>query len=152
MTAEEQTVVDGVRYALYALPLEQRALSGLTLEPTAARHKTDISVRIKRLLAPPHLVGQVVLRTAIGQQRTVGASGLVCQTSAGVMTDARSRPHVVHCPHHRLTAFQYFPYVSERKHALVYPVQMDNVSPLKLRQRRYVGAAIGNVYLKKMVL
>ena len=67
------------------------------------------------------------------------------------MADARGLPHVVHGPHHRLAALHYLSDVSQRQHALVYPVEMHHVSPLELRKRRYVRSAVCDVYLEKMI-
>ena len=59
-------------------------------------------------------------------------------------------PHVVHGPHHGLTATQYLPDDVQRQKALIDPMQVNDVGLLELRQPCDVGASIGQVYLEQV--
>ena len=67
------------------------------------------------------------------------------------MADARHGPHVMHGPHHGLTAAQNAAYVLQREHALVYPSQMDDIGLAVFGEMRNVAARIGKVDLEEMV-
>ena len=73
-------------------------------------------------------------------------SAVECQ-----VTDGRGRPDVVHSPNHGFAGLQNLTDALQRQHALVHPVQVDDVSLLELRQLGDVRAAIGNVDLEEML-
>jgi len=67
------------------------------------------------------------------------------------MTDGGCGPEVVHRPHYGFMTVENPVYVLYREHALVYPVQMYNVSLAKLTGLRDVGAGICDVNLEEVV-
>ena len=67
------------------------------------------------------------------------------------VTDGSGRPDVVHGPYHTLAAKQYLADVLQRQHALIDPVQMDNVGFLEFRQVGDVCATVGYVDIEQMV-
>ena len=79
------------------------------------------------------------------------AGRLVALAATGIMTNGCRRPQVVHRPHDRLTGVEYSADAVQRKHALVYPLQVNNVSFLEITCMSNVDTGIGNVYLKKML-
>ena len=70
-------------------------------------------------------------------------------TATGIVANGRSWPQVVHRPHHGLTAIQYLFDVGKAQHSLIYPMKMNHVGLLELRQRRNVVARIGYVDIEK---
>ena len=66
------------------------------------------------------------------------------------MTNSGSRPDVVHSPHHGFATSQDFLDTFQREHALIDPVQMNDVSLLEFPQSGDVGSRIGNVDFEKM--
>ena len=66
------------------------------------------------------------------------------------MTDGCGRPDVVHGPYDGFAASQDLMDATQRKHALIDPVQMDDVGLLELRQTGDVRTGIGKVDLKQM--
>ena len=72
-------------------------------------------------------------------------------TTKREMTDCRSRPDIVHRPDHGFTASQDLLDAVQRKHALIDPVQMNDVCLLKLPQFGDIGACAGDVDIKEML-
>ena len=79
------------------------------------------------------------------------AHGTVGFAAKGVVADARSRPQVVHGPHHRLAAGKNLANRTQRQQPLIDPRQMDDVGLLKLGKTRDVDADIGQVELKELL-
>jgi len=79
------------------------------------------------------------------------AAGSEVTAAQRQVADTCCRPDVVHSPHHRFAAAQDLVDALQREHALVDPVQMDNIGFLELLQPGDVVAGIGNVDLKKML-
>ena len=73
------------------------------------------------------------------------APAVQCQMAHGCC-----RPDVMHGPYHRFTTIQYFANALQRQHALVHPVQMDDVGLLEFLQLCDVGTTVGNVHLKQV--
>ena len=51
----------------------------------------------------------------------------------GMVTNAGTRPHVMHGPYYRLTGQEYFPEILQGEHALVDPMQVDDIRLFELR-------------------
>ena len=85
------------------------------------------------------------------QQRTVAAARQDFPAVVRIVTDANSRPHVVHRPHHRFTTGQYLADPCQREKALVDPVQMDDIGLLELRKRRDVDSRVGNIHIEEVL-
>ena len=68
------------------------------------------------------------------------------------MADAGEGPHVVQSPHNGLARCYNLLDVLQRQESLVYPVQMNHVCLLEFGQFGNVGACVGYVNLKKIVL
>ena len=143
----EHTGIDGVGNVHHALSGQQCTLARLASQPLTASHEADMLTTQHTLLGTPHAIGQSAAVVG-GQQRTGPALVVELFAATGVMTDGRGRPQVVHRPYYRLARQQDAPYVLQRQHALVHPVQMDDVGFLKFGQTRDVGAAVGDVHLK----
>ena len=60
-------------------------------------------------------------------------------------------PHVVHGPYYGFPAFEDLADGTQREHALINPVQMDDVGFLEFRQTCYVVARIGDVDVEEML-
>ena len=69
-----------------------------------------------------------------------------------MVADARAGPHVVHCPYHGLARGQYLFDILQGEHALVDPVQVDDVGLAEFGQGGDVRPRVGNVYGKEVVL
>ena len=67
------------------------------------------------------------------------------------MTDGSRRPNVMHCPYHTFAALKNFADILQRQHALVDPMQVDDVGFLEFWQSGDVCTAVGDVYLEQMV-
>ena len=52
---------------------------------------------------------------------------MVVVALTGMVADAGARPHVVHGPYHRLAGQEYFPDILQGKHALIDPMQVDDI-------------------------
>ena len=70
---------------------------------------------------------------------------------AGVVADTGTRPHIVHGPYHGFARGKDLLDVFQRKHTLVYPVEVDDVGLLELRQSGDVRAGIGDIDGKQVV-
>ena len=81
----------------------------------------------------------------------MGALGGKLLTAQGNMTEGRRRPDIVHRPDHRLPALQDLLNPLERKHTLIDPMQVDDISLLEFRQLRDIRARIGDIDLKQML-
>ena len=57
----------------------------------------------------------------------------------------------MHRPYHRLAAIKNSPYAPQRQHALIYPMQMNDVSLLKFRSLCDVDACIGYRHRKEVL-
>ena len=145
----EEAGVDGVGYGAGLLSLQEPALACFALQPVAARYKGDASAGEHALLASPGGVGEVVAAVS-GQIGAVGAVALEPLTPQGEVAYRRGGPDVVHRPYHRLSRVEYLADILQREHALVYPVQMDDVCLLEFGQLCDVGACVGGVYLPQM--
>ena len=84
--------VDRVRNGRDALPLHQRALSGLPFEPSAAGNKMNVGIVIQRLFAVPHLAREVFFSTTARQQAAVVAPCAERGALASIMAYTRGRP------------------------------------------------------------
>lgn len=128
---------------------EQRALTGLVGNPLTASHEMNATVVVKLALAVEDARGQV-MRTAVAwQQPAVVAHVSIRRAVERVVTDARSRPHVVHRPYHRFATLDNAADALERQEALIDPRQVNDVGLLKLRQFRNVETRVGDVNLKE---
>ena len=141
--------VDSVRNARHALPLKQSAKLRLIAKPLTARNETDVIVAQYGFFLSPNLCREVVVAAPIGQQPAVSTTAMELMTATGIVANGRSWPQVVHRPHHGLTAIQYFFDVGKAQHSLIYPMKMNHVGLLELRQRRNVVARIGYVDIEK---
>ena len=83
-------------------------LLSLPLQPLAASDEVDITMLIQFLLAPDHLVGNVMLAALMRQELTVATRRSIAIAASCIMTDARSRPDIVHSPNNRFAAFNNF--------------------------------------------
>ena len=70
---------------------------------------------------------------------------------AGMVADACARPHVVHGPHYGFSGLEYPVNVVQGKHALVYPMQMDDICLLEFGQGSNVGTGIGDIDGKEVM-
>ena len=57
----------------------------------------------------------------------------------------------MHRPHHWLAGVENLADVAQREHALVHPVQVDDIGFLELRQTGDIGADVGNVNLEEVL-
>lgn len=67
------------------------------------------------------------------------------------MTHAGEGPHVVHGPHHPLARTDNAFHVAERKHALIHPMEMNDIGTAELRQLRDVSPKTSVVDIEKPV-
>ena len=95
------------------------------------------------------LSGEIIIITASRQQRTIAASFLVAFAISCIVADGRQRPEVVHGPYHRFSALQNASDAAQREHALIDPLQVDDVGLLELPQSGDVGTGIRHVNLKE---
>lgn len=89
---------------------------------------------------------EVLLFAATVNEWTVVAFGLIIGALAGMMADAGTGPHVVHGPYHGFARGENLFDVLQREHALVDPVQVNDVRLLEFGQRSNVRACIGYIY------
>ena len=143
--------VDGVGDVRDVLALQQEALPRQSFQPAAACHKADVALRHPLRLLPEHFPGKVVGTPLPVELGTVEAAGLIACAVVGIVADAREGPHVVHCPHDGFARSGYLAELLEREHALVHPVQVDDVRLLEFRQLRDVDARVGDVHLEQVV-
>lgn len=113
---------------------EQRALTGLVGNPLTASHEMNATVVVKLALAVEDARGQVVRTAVAWQQPAVVAHVSIRRAVERVVTDARSRPHVVHRPYHRFATLDNAADALERQETLIDPRQVNDVGLLKLRQ------------------
>ena len=102
----KQPRIDGIGNSRDVLAHEQAAATGLAGKPLAARHELDGMLGQNLSFTLPHLIGQVVLTAATGQESALLAMRRVVRARQSIVTDGRGRPHVVHGPHHRLAVLQ----------------------------------------------
>ena len=76
---------------------------------------------------------------------------LKVRAAASIMTDGCGWPDIMHGPYYGFPGIKNLTDSSQRKHALVDPVQVNDISLLELTQTSYISAAIGNINLKKML-
>ena len=69
----------------------------------------------------------------------------------GEVADGGGGPDVVHGPHHRLATLQDAAYAAEGEHALIDPMQVDDVGLTELPQLSDVDACIGNVNVEQVL-
>ena len=114
----------------------------------ATGDKLDASIGIKELFLAENAGGEVLSLLAVnhGARSTFAMKG---SAGAGMMADAGARPHVVHGPYHRFTRSENLADDFKRKHALVDPMQMDEVGLFELWQAGDVVTCIGNIYTKE---
>ena len=67
------------------------------------------------------------------------------------MADGGGRPRVVHGPHHGFPAVEHLLDALEREHALVDPMQVNDIGLLELPQPGDVEARVGDVDLKEVL-
>ena len=67
------------------------------------------------------------------------------------MTDGCGRPYIMHGPHHRLPAFKDSADTLQRQHTLIDPMQMDDISLLKLTGLGDICTCIGYIDIKQML-
>lgn len=84
------------------------------------------------------------------QERTVATRRSIAIAASCIMTDARSRPDIVHSPDNRFAAFNNFANTFQWKHSLIDPGQMNDVSLLKLTQLGNIRACTSQIYFPKM--
>jgi hypothetical protein len=90
--------------------------------------------------------------TAADEVLAVGAFRLELDAGACMVANACAWPHVVHGPHHWLARLKDALDIAKRQHALIYPVEVNDVSLLKLRNLGDVCAGIGYVDTEKVLL
>lgn len=66
------------------------------------------------------------------------------------MTNSRCRPYVVHRPHNWFACIQNLANTLQRQHALIDPVQMNDVCLPEFRQLRNIGSAVGYIHFKQV--
>ena len=76
---------------------------------------------------------------------------LKVRAATSIMTDGCGWPDIMHGPYYGFPGIKNLTDSSQRKHALVDPVQVNDISLLELTQTSYISAAIGNINLKKML-
>ena len=103
------------------------------------------------LLLPPDLCRQVVPRPASWQQAALLALRLEAATVKGQVADSGGWPDVVHRPYHPFPTGQYLADVLEREHALVDPVQVDDIRLLELTQSGDICPAIGDIHVEEVL-
>ena len=106
---------------------------------------------IDGFLALPHL-GSQIRKQCRRQIRTLLAGREVTLTVHREMADGSGGPDVVHGPHDGFAAFEYLPQHGERQHALIDPVQVDDVGLPEDRQSGDVAAGVGDVEFEEMFL
>ena len=148
----EEIGIDGVGDVHHGMSAEQFAFPRQAFEPTAARHERDMPALIELLLLEEDAVRKVPLSTPSVEERTVMALLLVTGTLTRMMANAGAGPHIVHGPHDGFARCQDFLDIFQGEHTLVYPVEVDDVGLLKLRQGGDVAAGIGYVDGKKVTL
>ena len=131
--------------------VSEMALAGFTGQPFAACHKRDAAVFEHALLLFPHRCCKVVLRTACRQQPTMMTLLFEAAAIQRQVADRRCRPQVVHRPYHMFLGSD-FANGAQRQHALVDPMQMHDVGFLIFAQPGNVGAGVGNVDFKQVLL
>ena len=86
------------------------------------------------------------------EERTFAALLPIAVALAGMVADAGAGPHVVHRPYDRFARLQYLADVLQRQHALIYPMQVDDVRLLEFGQGGDVRACVGYVDGKQVML
>ena len=147
----EEVGVDGVGDAGDGHALQQGALACLPFEPPAAGDEVYLPPGVEGLLAAEGGGGEVFVPPPAGQVGAVVAGRAVVVAAAGIVADAGAGPHVVHGPHHGFARVEYLADVFQREHALVHPVQVDDVCLLEFGQRGDVVARVGNVHGKEVL-
>lgn len=94
---------------------------------------------------------EVVLWAMMGQVHAAATLYLKVLARQGKVANTRCRPHVAHSPHHRFAILKNLLNGAQRRHPLVNPLQMNNVSSLKLGQRRDTGTHIGYINMEQMM-
>ena len=125
------------------LVAQQGTLLHLLAEPLADRYHVEWRVAEDALLLPEYAGGQVVAARQ-AQKRAVMTLRLVAAALVGMMTDGCTLPHVVKGPYHRLAGLHDAVYFTQREHALVNPVQMNDVSLPESWQAGDVLARVGD--------
>ena len=143
--------IDGIGNARNLLSLEQSTRLCLRLQPSATGHIIDISICEYLLLLPPDGRRQIIVSPATRQIFAISTAVDKITATECEVTDSRSRPDIVHGPHHGFPASQDLLDAVQREHALIDPMQMDDVGLLKLPQFGNVGTAIGDVNFEKML-
>jgi len=148
----EEVGVDGVGDGHDGLSLQEGTVACPFFQPVAARDEGDGVAGVELLLLAENPVGQVLAAASAVEEGAVVAVGVVLVALAGVVADAGAGPHVVHGPDNGFARGQNLFEVAQRKHALVYPVQVYDVGLLELGQQGDVGASVGYVDGKEVVL
>ena len=147
----EQIGIDGVRDVDNGMSCQQGTLVGLFLKPLATCDEGNRGCLIELLLLLEHLVGQILFPTFI-YIRAMMTFLMEFFAIAGMVADACAWPHVVHGPDNGFSGLKYPVNVIQGKHALVYPMQMDDICLLEFGQSSDVGTGIGDIDGKEMML
>ena len=99
--------VDGIGDAYHFLPGEKQTRLRLACQPLAASHKEDVVLPVEILLAVPHLGCQIAPKVSRRQILALRATAVELVAPHGEMAQRGGWPHVVHGPHHGLSALEY---------------------------------------------
>ena len=133
------------------MTFEKGTLLRLRLQPTAAGHIVDVLILKHTAFPFPYDGCQIASRTTSRQEPTLLACCGEVSATQRQMTDGCSRPDVVHGPDDGFAAPQYLPDILEREHALIDPVQVDDIGFFELPETGDVCAGVGDIHLEEML-
>ena len=142
--------VDGVGDAGDLLSLKQGTGFRLAFKPSAAGDVVDVLTFEHPLFLVPDAGGEVVVGASARKQAAVVTDGSEVSAAEGDVTERCSRPDVVHRPDHGFARAQNLADGADGEHALIDPMEVDDVGLLELRQAGDVRTGIGKVDLKEM--
>ena len=127
----------------------EAALPAALLQPVAHRHKVDARSGVKLPFAALRSGGNVVGLLAC--ERTGRAAAGIAAAVVGMVTNARTVPHVVHGPNHGLFQGCQAPHAVDRQHPLVHPAQHQHIGLPHPGMAGNVDAMRGGVDLEQRV-
>ena len=126
--------VDGVWYAGDLLPLKQGTGLRLAFKPPAASDVVDVLAVEHAHFFVPDAGGEVAVGTSARKQAAMVTTRGETTTAEGDVTERCSRPDVVHRPDHGFARAQNLADGADGEHALIDPMEVDDVGLLELRQ------------------
>ena len=127
------------------------ALLGHPFQPLATCYEADVASFQCLFFFPESLVRQVFLVSFVKDRAVFALAGIFLAFTC-IVAYASEGPHVVHGPHNGFSGVNDEANILQREHALINPMQMDDVCLGKFGQCRYVGSCVGYIYIEKMVL